>query len=293
MKSMTGFGRGSAAGEEFNVTVEIKTVNNRYLDIHFRLSQELAPLEMTIRKLISARLSRGRVDLNINYERTGSTTYEINRQLIAGYVNALREIQTEFNLAGDVDVNTLARLPGALSTARNGLDEQSTKGVEQAVNEALDDLEQMRASEGAALAEEMRIRVARIEAEVPIIEDAAEGLVDAYRARLQRRISELIARGGAQTVELDSGRLNQEVAYLADRSDISEELARLRSHLEQFRVTLGAEGEVGKRFDFLLQELNREANTVLSKATEVSIKDAGLAIKAEVEKLREQVQNVE
>jgi uncharacterized protein (TIGR00255 family) len=293
MKSMTGFGRGSAAGEEFNVTVEIKTVNNRYLDIHFRLSQELAPLEITIRKLISARLSRGRVDLNINLERTGSTTYEINRQLITGYVDALREIQTEFNLAGEVDINTLARLPGALSTARDGLDEQTIKGVELAVNEALDDLERMRASEGAALAEEMRIRVARIEAEVPIIEDAAASLVDAYRQRLQRRISELISRGGAQTVELDAGRLTQEVAYLADRSDISEELARLRSHLEQFRVTLDAQGEVGKRFDFLLQELNREANTVLSKATEVSIKDAGLAIKAEVEKLREQVQNVE
>jgi uncharacterized protein (TIGR00255 family) len=293
MKSMTGFGRGSASGEEFNVTVEIKTVNNRYLDIHFRLSQELAPLEVSIRKLISARLSRGRVDLNVNFERTGSTTYEINRQLIAGYVNALREIQSEFNLAGDVDVNTLARLPGALSTARDGLDEQSRKGVEQAVNDALDDLEKMRATEGASLAEEMRIRVARIESEVPIIEDAASGLVDAYRQRLQRRISELIARGGAQTVELDAARLAQEVAYLADRSDISEELARLRSHLEQFRVALDTQGEVGKRFDFLLQELNREANTVLSKATEISIKDAGLAIKAEVEKLREQVQNVE
>lgn len=293
MKSMTGFGRGSVAGDGFNVTVEIKTVNNRYLDIHFRLGQELAPLEMAIRKLVTARLSRGRVDLTLNFERTGGTTYEVNRQLIAGYVKALREIQAEFHLAGDVDINTLARLPGALASARDGLDEASRKGVEQAVNEALADLENMRASEGAALAEEMRVRVAKIEAEVPIIEDAAAGLVDAYRQRLQKRIGELLARGGSQTVELDSARLAQEVAYLADRSDISEELARLRSHLDQFRMALGAEDEVGKRFDFLLQELNREANTVLSKATEVSIKDAALAIKAEVEKLREQVQNVE
>lgn len=290
---MTGFGRGSVAGDGFNVTVEIKTVNNRYLDIHFRLGQELAPLEMSIRKLVTARLSRGRVDLTVNLERTSGTTYEINRQLIAGYVDALREIQNEFNLAGDVDVNTLARLPGALASARDGLDEASRKGVEQAVSEALADLEKMRASEGAALAEEMRVRVAKIEAEVPIIENAAGGLVDAYRQRLQKRISELIGRGGNQTVELDSARLAQEVAYLADRSDISEELARLRSHLDQFRAALDAEVEVGKRFDFLLQELNREANTVLSKATEVSIKDAALAIKAEVEKLREQVQNVE
>ncbi len=290
---MTGFGRGSATGEDFKVAVEIKTVNNRYLDIHLRLSQELTPLEMYIRKLIGAKLSRGRVDLNINFERTGETTYEINRQLIAGYVKALRDIQAEFQLAGDVDINTLTRLPGAMTTARDGLEETTTAGIEQAVNEALDDLERMRENEGATLAEEMRVRLAKIEAEVPVIESAAEGLVDAYRQRLQKRITELINRGGNQTVDLDAGRLAQEVAYLADRSDITEELTRLRSHLEQFRVAIDGQGDVGKRLDFLLQELNREANTVLSKSTEVSIKDAGLAIKAEVEKLREQVQNVE
>jgi uncharacterized protein (TIGR00255 family) len=151
----------------------------------------------------------------------------------------------------------------------------------------------MRENEGATLAQEMRSRIAKIEAEVPVIENAAEGLADAYRQRLQKRIGELISRGGGPAIELDAGRLAQEVAYLADRSDISEELVRLRSHLEQFRAAIDSEGEVGKRLDFLLQELNREANTVLSKSTEVSIKDAGLAIKAEVEKLREQVQNVE
>jgi len=185
------------------------------------------------------------------------------------------------------------RLPGALTTARDGLDEASVAGIERAIGEALDDLERMRESEGAALAGEMRGRVAKIEAEVPVIESAAEGLGDAYRQRLQKRIGELVNRGGGPTVELDAGRLAQEVAYLADRSDISEELVRLRSHLEQFRATVDSPGEVGKRLDFLLQELNREANTVLSKSTEISIKDAGLAIKAEIEKLREQVQNVE
>lgn len=290
---MTGFGRGSTTGEAFKVAVEIKTVNNRYLDIHFRLSQELAPLEMNIRKLVGARLSRGRVDINISFDRTTTTTYEVNRQLIGGYVTALRDIQNEFNLSGDVDINTLARLPGALATARDGLDETSRIGIESAINEALDDLEKMRASEGATLAAEMRVRLANIEAEVPIIEDAAAGLVDAYRQRLQKRVTELLGRSGGPNVELDAGRLAQEVAYLADRSDITEELARLRSHLEQFRASLESPGEIGKRLDFLLQELNREANTVLSKSTEVSIKDAGLAIKAEVEKLREQVQNVE
>ena len=249
-------------------------------------------MEMNIRRRIGARLSRGRVDLNINFERTGATSYEINKPLIAGYVNAMREIQKQFDLAGDIDVNSVARVPGALTPARDGINEANIAGLERALDEALDDLERMRESEGAALAEEMRVRVAKIEAEVPVIRAAAAGLVDAYRQRLQKRIGELIARGG-QSIELDAGRLAQEVSYLADRSDISEELARLRSHLEQFRAALDADSEVGKRLDFLLQELNREANTVLAKSTEVSIKDAALVIKAEVEKLREQVQNVE
>jgi len=292
MKSMTGFGRGAFSSEAFGVTVEIKTVNNRYLDIHLRLGQELSAIEMIVRKRVGARLSRGRVDLNINFDRTGAATYEVNRPLIAGYVQALREIKEELGLAGEIDVNSLARVPGALTAARDGFDEGNMAGVESALDQALDSLEQMRASEGAALAAEMRVRITKIEAEVPIIEAAAAGLADAYRQRLQKRVTELIARG-SQAIELDSGRLAQEVAYLADRSDISEELARLRSHLEQFRSSMDADGEVGKRLDFLLQELNREANTVLSKSTEIAIKDSALAIKAEVEKLREQVQNVE
>jgi uncharacterized protein (TIGR00255 family) len=293
MKSMTGFGRGNVTGETFNVTAEIKTVNNRFLDIHLRMSQELAPLEMNIRKLVSSRLSRGRVDISINLERTTAAPYEINRNLIGGYINALREIQSEFSLAGDIDINTLTRLPGALGQARSGIDEATTGGIVRSLAEALDDLEQMRAVEGATLADEMRMRLAKIEAELPIVEDAAAGIIDAYRQRIQKRVNELLTRGEKQVVELDAGRLAQEVAYLADRSDITEELARLRSHIDQFRITIGTGGEVGKRLDFLLQELNREANTVLSKSTEIAIKDAGLAIKAEIEKLREQVQNVE
>lgn len=293
MKSMTGFGRGNASGEGFAVAVEIKTVNNRYLDLHLRMGQELSFLEMDIRKRISARLSRGRVDININFDRTGAIpTYEINQTFIAGYVDALRDIQRQFNLGGDIDVNAIARLPGALSSARNDLNEANVKGIEQAIDQALDSLEQMRMNEGAALATEMRGRLARIESTVPVIESAAAGLIEAYQQRLQKRISELVARG-SQAIEIDAGRLAQEVAYLADRSDITEELARLRSHVEQFRDAIGSSDEVGKRLDFLLQELNREANTVLSKSTEISIKDAALAIKAEVEKLREQVQNVE
>jgi len=293
MKSMTGFGRGAASGEGFAVAVEIKTVNNRYLDVHLRVGQELSSLEVDIRKRISARLSRGRVDVNVNFDRTGAAaTYEINQAFISGYVDALRDIQRQFNLTGDIDVNAIARLPGALSSPRDGLNDDNVKGIGEAIGQALDDLEQMREIEGSALADEMTARLKKIEETLPVIESAATGLVDAYRQRLQKRISEMITRGG-QTVELDAGRLAQEVAYLADRSDITEELARLKSHVEQFQAAITAEGEVGKRLDFLLQELNREANTVLSKSTDISIKDAALAIKAEIEKLREQVQNVE
>ncbi len=292
MKSMTGYGRGSADGEHFSVSVDLKTVNNRFLDVHLRLNAELASLEPVIKRQISSRLARGRVDVSVNFERTAQTAYELNRPLIAGYVNALREMQKEFGIAGEVDINVLARLPGALQPARDGLSDEVVSGIERALTEALAELERMRAQEGEALRIEMTERIDRIDTLVPIIENAAAGLVDAYRARLQKRIGELLNRNG-QLVEIDPARLAQEVAYLSDRSDVSEEMVRLRSHLTQFRVALNSTAETGKMLDFLLQELNREANTTLSKSTDLSIKEAALAIKQEVEKLREQVQNVE
>lgn len=292
MKSMTGYGRGTADGDDFSVSVDLKTVNNRFLDVHLRLSNELSSLEPSIKRQISSRLSRGRVDVNINLEKTAQTSYELNRPLIAGYVTALREMQSEFNIAGELDINLLARLPGALQPARDGLSEGMVAGIDKALAAALDELEQMRATEGEALRLEMSERIERIQTLVPTIEDAAAGLVDAYRARLQKRIGELLSRNGP-LVEIDPARLAQEVAYLSDRSDVSEEMVRLRSHLSQFRDALNSGGETGKMLDFLLQELNREANTTLSKSTDLAIKEAALAIKAEVEKLREQVQNVE
>lgn len=292
MKSMTGFGRGSATGENFSVAVDIKTVNNRFLDVHLRMGSELSSLESPIKRQISTRLARGRIDANITFERTGEVAYELNRPLIAGYISALRSMQQEFEIAGEPDINVLARLPGAMQPVRDGLDDAMIGGIELAVDGALNELEQMRAREGEALTAEMLSRLDEIARHVPVIEAAANGLVEAYRARLLKRIGELLSRDG-QSIEVDQSRLAQEVAYLADRSDISEEIARLRSHLVQFRETVEGGGETGKRLDFLLQELNREANTVLSKSTDMAIKEAALAIKAEVEKLREQVQNVE
>ncbi len=279
-------------GGDFSVSVDLKTVNNRFLDVHLRIGPELSSMEAAIKRRISQRLSRGRVDASLLFERTGEVAYELNRPLIAGYITALRTMQQEFTIAGEPDINVLARLPGAMQPIRDGLDEKMLAGVEQAIDAALSDLEQMRAREGEELAIEMRSRLDEIERHVPVIENAANGLVEAYRSRLHKRINELVTRDG-QNIELDQGRLAQEVAYLADRSDISEEIVRLRSHLTQFREVVETDGDTGKRLDFLLQELNREANTVLSKSTDLTIKEAGLAIKAEVEKLREQVQNVE
>ncbi|MCA1575957.1 MAG: YicC family protein [Acidobacteria bacterium] len=292
MKSMTGYGKAMVAGDDFSVSVDLKTVNNRFLDIHLRVGAELASLEPGIKKRINSRLTRGRVDVTISVERTAQMVYELNRPLIAGYVNALKQLQQDFQIGGELDINVLARIPGALQPARNGIDERIVKALEAAVDQALDELEKMREQEGEALKSELRERVKKIETLVPVIEASAAGLAEAYRVRLQKRIGELLNRGG-QVVEIDPARLAQEVAYLADRSDVSEEMVRLRSHLTQFQEALDAPGEAGKMLDFLLQELNREANTTLSKSTDLAIKEAGLAIKAEVEKLREQVQNVE
>jgi len=292
MKSMTGYGRGSAAGNNFSVSVDLKTVNNRFLDIHLRIGGELAALEPAIKKRISSRLSRGRVDVAVTFERTSQIAYELNRPLIAGYVGALREMQQEFEIAGEVDINVVARLPGALQPARDALDDTMVEGIERALDEALTELERMREQEGVALLNEMRERLDKIEALIPVIEAAAGGLADTYRERLQKRIGELLNRE-TQLIELDHARMAQEIAYLADRSDVSEEMVRLKSHLQQFREALNSTSETGKMLDFLLQELNREANTTLSKSTELSIKEAALGIKAEIEKLREQVQNVE
>jgi uncharacterized protein (TIGR00255 family) len=292
MKSMTGYGKAMVAGDDFSVSVDLKTVNNRFLDIHLRVGTELASLEPGIKKRITSRLTRGRVDVTISIERTAQMVYELNRPLIAGYVNALKQLQQDFQIGGELDINVLARIPGALQPARNGIDERIVTAIDAAVAQALDELERMREQEGEALKNELRDRVRKIESVVPTIEAAAAGLAEAYRVRLQKRIGELLNRGG-QVVEIDPARLAQEVAYLADRSDVSEEMVRLRSHLTQFQEALDAPGEAGKMLDFLLQELNREANTTLSKSTDLVIKEAGLAIKAEVEKLREQVQNVE
>jgi len=290
LKSMTGYGQGSASGDNFAVTVDIRSVNNRNLDIHWRAPQDLASLEIPLKKQVQATVTRGRVDVTIGFTQTADTVYELNRPLIRGYLQALGTMRDEFGLAGDADLATIARLPNVLlpQIGNNNLSDTVVQGIEAALTQAVSALVAMRAVEGHELQKELFARVERIEKQLIVIEAGAGGLVDAYREKLQKRMTDLLGKA-----TMDETRLAQEVAYLAERSDITEEIARLKSHLPQLRELLAGDGEIGKKLDFLLQETNREANTILSKSAELSICDAAIEIKTEVEKLREQAQNVE
>jgi uncharacterized protein (TIGR00255 family) len=289
---MTGFGRGAVTESNFSVTVELKTVNNRFLDISLRLSSEMQSLETEIKRLISGRLSRGRVDVNLQYERSEEINYELNRPMIVGYLSAMKQMQEEFDLSGEPDINVIAKLPNVMVAKKDDLSEAFAFAVSTALNTALEDLEKMRASEGEMLKAELESRLAGIEQHLPLIETEAASISEEYRQRLTRRISDMLSKSESQ-IELDQGRLAQEIAFLSDRADISEEIARLTTHIEHFRTIMDEDKEVGKRLDFLTQELNREANTITSKTNNMVVKENALAIKSEIEKIREQVQNVE
>jgi uncharacterized protein (TIGR00255 family) len=289
---MAGFGRGMAAGENFSISIELKTVNNRFLDVSLKLSNELQSLETMIKRAIGDRASRGRVDVNMQYDRTTEVVYELNRPLISGYLSAMKEMRSEFGLAGEADLNVVARLPNVLTPKRDELDEAFREGALQALKLALDDLEQMRASEGRMLRDELALRLNEIEKRLPAIVSESSSVGEEYQQRLSKRIAEMLAKSDTQ-IELDQARLAQEIAYIADRSDISEEIARLTTHIEHFRTIMYEEKEVGKRLDFLTQELNREANTITSKTNNMIVKENALQVKSEIEKIREQVQNIE
>ena len=289
---MTGFGRGTVAENNYSIAVEMKTVNNRFLDVNLRLSNELQDLESMIKRMIGTRLSRGRVDVNIQYDRTAEIAYQLNRPLITGFLAAMNEMKTEFELSGEPDLNVIARLPNVVTVKKDDLDPEFSVWLEKALNLALDDLEKMRENEGRMLKDELSGRLREIETRMPTIENESAKVADEYRDRLTKRIGEMLAKTDSQ-IELDQARLAQEVAYISDRADISEEIARLATHIEHFRSIMEEKTDVGKRLDFLTQELNREANTITSKTANMTVKENALAIKSEIEKIREQVQNVE
>jgi uncharacterized protein (TIGR00255 family) len=290
IKSMTGFGHGSAEGEGFKVRVDIRTVNNRFLDVHARIPQELASLEITLKKQVQAALKRGRADVTISVEQIREARFEINKPLVAGYLKALGELQGEFGLEGAPSLELLAKLPGAMQVSQDQglLDESLVSSVVAAVSQALISLTEMRIAEGQELAIELGCRLEAIEKALPVVEEHASELPSVYRDKLLKKLQEIVPES-----TIDQTRLAQEAVMLADRSDISEEIARLKSHIVQMRDLLRVDDEAGKRLDFILQEMNREANTILSKSSDLAISDAAIVIKTEVEKLREQAQNVE
>lgn len=289
---MTGFGRGAASENNYSITVELKTVNNRFLDINMRIPGELQLLEPVIKKLISNRLARGRVEVNLQYDRNDAVEFELNRPMITGFLTAMQEMRDEFSLTGEPDINVIARLPNVVTTKKQEPSDEFLKTVESVFELAIDDLETMRAKEGEMLATELSNRIDGIESKMPAIEAEAAKVAEEYTVRLTKRVNELLAKTDSQ-LDIDQGRIAQEVAFLADRADISEEITRLTNHIEHFRSIVADERDVGKRLDFLTQELNREANTIASKTNNMIVKENALAIKSEIEKIREQVQNVE
>lgn len=289
---MTGFGRGTASDATFSVNIELKTVNNRFLDVHLRLNGELQALEGQIKHTISERLARGRVEVNLQYDKTDEIVYELNRPMISGYLAAMKQMQDEFSLSGEPDINVIARLPNVVMPKKDDLRPEFIEGIWLALNDALNDLEVMREREGDLLKGELTTLIDGIESRLGTIENESANVSDEYRQRLTKRVGEMLAKSESQ-IDLDQGRLAQEIAYLSDRADISEEIARLRTHIDHFRGIMNDTKDVGKRLDFLTQELNREANTITSKTTNMTVKENALQIKSDIEKIREQVQNIE
>lgn len=290
LKSMTGFGQAIIENENHRITADVKTVNNRFLDIHTKLPAEISTQEITIKKRVQSLLKRGRVDLTITLTQTAETSYEINLPLLRGYLKALQQIQMELDLDTNIDLGLLTKLPNAIQvTTGSAPNQEVLVSVTAAVDQALAKLTEMRINEGQELAKELGKRLDLIESAIPSIENNLGQLLPLYRERLQKRMQEILPNNA----QAEDARFAQEVAYLAERSDITEEITRLKSHILQFRELLVVGEEVGKKLDFLLQEMNREANTILSKSSELSISKVALDIKTEIEKLREQVQNVE
>jgi uncharacterized protein (TIGR00255 family) len=295
--SMTGFARTQVrVNDELSYTLSLKSVNHRFLDLQLRLPSGLDALEMELRKVLKENLIRGHVDLTLSLDRSAVQKSGYNRDLVAGYIDAFRTASNEHSLFGELNLNTALAMPGVLQNDnRSGSDEGMeaiTASVRQEIVPLLDQLKTMRAREGEALEVVLRNTLDRLAEATAGVAEIRPDVEQRYQERLTQK---LLAATGP---EFNRQRLLEEVAVLVDRSDIAEELDRLTTHIGHFRELLAAGGEAGKKLDFLLQEMNREANTLLSKTGGVGgkgtrITELGLAMKAEIEKAREQVQNVE
>jgi uncharacterized protein (TIGR00255 family) len=298
--SMTGFAQARVERAGSSVRINLRSVNHRFLDLHLRMPDGFEVFESRIRQAVRNRLRRGHVDINVYYEPVGTAAVEVNHDVVQAYMKAVERLGQEFGVKAEPDLVALFRLPGVVAAPGSAGELQSEEmqeklgaQVEDCLEQALNKLEAMRRSEGQALTAEMQEILGRIAVRTAEIETLAERVRPAIARRLAERLEELL-----KGVQLDPIRLAQEAALLAERSDVSEELARLRSHVEQFRKLLAGAGEAGKKLDFLLQEMQREANTLLSKTPGVeseglAITGLALEVKSDIEKLREQAQNVE
>jgi len=298
IRSMTGFAQvkgqvtDAQGNGQLSFTLSLKSVNHRFLDVHFRMPGDSDSLEMKLRRLLKDKLGRGHVELTLNLERGGSEGFSLNRQIVGGYIQAFRVAAAEYGLAAPLDLNAVLRMPGALDTTVTPANGQVEESVLARVDDVLEQLNQMREEEGRGIERELRQRMAHVTKAFEGVEKHRRAVLQTYVERLRGRMQELI---GAQ---VEPERILQEAALLVDRSDIQEELVRLDTHVKHFLGLLDEGGEVGKKLDFLLQEMNREANTLLSKTSGLAgealkITEMGLVIKTEIEKAREQVQNLE
>ena len=302
IRSMTGFAqvRGevnsasapSSSGGKLAFVLSLKSVNHRFLDLHFRLPSGTDSLEMQLRRLLKEKMARGHVEISLSLERTSNETFAMNREIVGGYISAFRAAAAEFSIAAVPDLNAIFRLPGALESANETADGELESAVMAKVGDALDRLNQMREEEGRGIARELRDRMLHFSEASKSVHQHRRAILQNYAERLQSRLQELLG------ASIDKERILQEAALLVDRSDIQEEIVRLETHVQHFLGLLDQGGEIGKKMDFLLQEMNREANTLLSKTSGLAgealkITEAGLAMKSEIEKSREQVQNLE
>jgi uncharacterized protein (TIGR00255 family) len=297
IRSMTGYSKAQAEDGGYAVSVSIRGTNHRFLDVQLRFPSVLESMDTLLRRLIKDHIRRGHVEVAVSFEQPGNAGLLLDRKLLAAYFAAYQTLRQEFGCASEPDLVALLRIPGLATPGNGEISAQDLERVrrllERVATEALESLNEMRAREGEDLGRDLKARLARLESLTESVASLAERLPKLYQHRLESRLMELMG-----STELDGARLAAEVAYLASRSDTTEELTRFRSHVSQVKHLLVESPEVGKKLDFLLQEMNREANTLLSKTTdlpEVGLEVAHLAIemKSEIEKLREQAQNIE
>ena len=298
LKSMTGFGRGEYEDDSFSITVEMKTVNHRYNEVAIRLPRFMNPVEDRIRKTILKTVNRGRIDVFINadYNVSDVSTLKVDGNLAQAYHKALMEIAKAIgaenvNLSSSVEVMHIARCQDVINVKEGLFDIESVwPKIEAAVNQALANLVAMREAEGNNIYGDFIYRADLIAAKLEQIEERSPMVVDEYQAKLSERLNKLLEE---HNVVVEPERLLQEVAIFADRTSITEEIVRLKSHIKQFKLILASDQPVGRKLDFLIQEFNREANTIASKANDYTLAQLVVEIKAEIEKIREQIQNIE